>query len=160
MRIAHRRPSSIPASSAANSGQGSGSRTKFTTKRVLVVDDLDDNRELFATILRERGLVVTTANDGVEALDVVARERPDVILMDLAMPRMDGFEAIERLRRADFGCSAYIIVVSAFADRGSRLRAEAVGANAFLTKPCTPRALIEAIEAAFATLDGPRAATG
>lgn len=140
--------------------QGSGTRTKFRAASVLVVDDLEDNRELFAAVLRARGIVVTTAADGVEALEVAARERPQVILMDLAMPCMDGFDAIERLRREEHGRDAYIIVISAFNDRSSRTRAEEVGADAFIAKPCDPRTLVAAVTAAFADGEPPRAAAG
>lgn len=163
MRVARRRLSSRPPSDNAEHPQGSGSRTKFRTKRVLIVDDNDDNRELFATVLRDAGIVIENAGDGAGALEIAARDRPDVILMDLAMPVMDGFEAIERLRNDEHGRSAYIIVISAFCDRTSRDRAEAVGADAFLAKPCSPKTLIAAVEAAFATceaMDSPRRAAG
>lgn len=146
-----------------HAGKGSGSRTKLTHRTVLVVDDLEDNRELFATVLRNAGIVVETADDGAAALEVAARECPEVILMDLAMPGMDGFEAIERLRRAEHGQTAVIIVISAFCDRASRKRAEEVGADAFLDKPCAPHVLLAAVDAAFAAFeaeDSPTAAAG
>lgn len=161
MRVARRRLSSRPPGSfGAEHSQGSGTRTKFRGKSILVVDDLEDNRELFATVLRGEGYVVTTAADGVEAIEAAERERPDVILMDLGMPRMDGFDAIARLRMNDHGRAAFIIVVSAFCDRASRARAEQVGADAFVGKPCTPRDLLDAIEQAFTGIDPPRAAAG
>lgn len=162
MRVARRRlPSKPPGSFAGEHSQGSGTRTKFREKSVLVVDDLEDNRELFATVLRGEGYVVTTAMDGIEALEAAEREHPDVILMDLGMPRMDGFDAIALLRANDHGRAAFIIVVSAFCDRASRTRAEQVGADAFVEKPCTPRVLLDAIEQAFTGIDDPpRAAAG
>lgn len=127
---------------------------------VLVVDDHEDNRELFSTVLRDAGYFVTTACDGIEALEIAARERPRVILMDLAMPRLDGFDAIARLRLEKHGRAAHVIVVSAFSDRLSRTRAEEVGADGFLAKPCLPRALVAAVNDAFALLESPRAAVG
>jgi two-component system, cell cycle response regulator DivK len=139
--------------------RGSGARTKFQPRTVLVVDDHDDNRELFATVLRGEGLVVITARDGVDGLEVAARERPDVVLMDLAMPIMDGFDAIERLRREEHGRSMLIIVASAFADRASRQRAMEVGADAFLAKPCSPRDLIALVNE-LTSGDPPKAAAG
>jgi two-component system, cell cycle response regulator DivK len=161
MRVAQRNLSPrSPNNVAADHSQGSGTRTKFRERTVLVVDDHEDNRELFATLLRGEGFVVTTATDGVEALEVAAREEPDVILMDLAMPRMDGFGAIAALRREEHGRVAFIIVVSAFCDRASRTRAEEAGADAFLQKPCTPSALLDAVNEAFADEDPPRAAAG
>jgi CheY-like chemotaxis protein len=161
MRVAHRSVSSrSPSSFAADQPQGSGTRTKFRQKTVLVVDDHEDNRELFATMLRDEGIVVTTASDGVDALDLAAREKPDVILMDLAMPRMDGIEAIAALRREEHGRAAFIIVVSASCDRASRTRAEEAGADAFLQKPCSPRALLDAVNEAFGSIEPPKAAAG
>lgn len=127
---------------------------------MLVVDDVEDNRELLATVLRDEGFVVTTAADGVEALEVAARERPSVILMDLAMPRMDGFDAIERLRSEEHGRAAFIIVVSAFDDRRSHARARDLGADAFLVKPYAPRDVVALVERASADLHPPRAAAG
>lgn len=142
--------SSTTHSAAAEQTQSSGTRTKFRPLSVLVVDDQDDNRELFATVLRDAGIVVTTAGDGFEALEIVARERPDVILLDLAMPGMDGFDTLARLRCEEHGRDAYVIVVSAFSDRASRARVVELGANAFLSKPCLPRTLLDAIDDAMA----------
>lgn len=126
----------------------------------MVVDDSEDNRELFATVLRDAGFVVTTAADGIEALEIAAREKPDVILMDLAMPRLDGFDTIERLRLEEHGRAAAIIVVSAFNDRLSKTRALELGADAFLPKPCTPQDLVDEVEEAFASRLSPKAAAG
>jgi two-component system, cell cycle response regulator DivK len=126
---------------------------------VLVVDDHDDNRELFATVLRDAGFVVITARDGAEGVELAARERPNIVLMDLAMPVMDGFDAIERLRSEDHGRGMLIIVASAFADRASRQRAAKVGADAFLAKPCSPRDLIALVNE-LAPLETPKASLG
>lgn len=118
---------------------------------MLVVDDIDDNLELFATVLCGAGFVVVTARDGAEALEVAAAERPLVVIMDLCMPGMDGFEAIEHLRREEHGRLAHVIVVSAHDDRASRTRAREVGADEFLAKPCAPRVLVERVREAFAS---------
>lgn len=127
---------------------------------MLVVDDLEDNRELFAAVLRGEGFIVTTASDGVEALEIAARERPRVILMDLAMPRLDGYDTIERLRREDHGRAAHIIVVSAFIDPIGNVGAREIGADAVLGKPCRPRDLVALVNDAFAAFDVPTAAAG
>lgn len=138
----------------------SGTRTKFSARTVLIVDDCEDNRELFATVLRGAGFVVSTANDGVDALEITARERPSVILLDLAMPQMDGFATLEALRREPHGIEAYVIVVSALGDRATRARIEHLGADDFLQKPCTPRELVARVAAAVDALEAPRAAAG
>jgi len=137
----------------------SGSRTKFKSHTVLVVDDCEDNRDLFATVLRAAGFVVSTANDGVDGLAVAARERPDLIILDLAMPKMDGFAVLEVLRQQET-IDAYVIVISALGDRPTRARIEALGADDYLQKPCTPRELVARVAAAFEAMDSPRAATG
>jgi CheY-like chemotaxis protein len=161
MRCA-RRPgsSSVPFNDDAACGKGSGSRTKLIAWTILVVDDFDDNRELFSTILREHGFVVTTATDGLDALAVAAREHPHVILLDLAMPNLDGFDTMERLRLEEHGRAASIVVVSAFNDRLTRTRALELGADAFLAKPCTPAQLLAVVNEAIAKLESPRAAAG
>ena len=128
----------------------SGTRTRFGAPVVLVVDDTDDNVELFGAVLRREGFVVVTASDGAEALEVAAVERPSVVVMDLAMPHMDGFEAIRRLRLEPYGAAVHVIVVSAFADAASRARAREVGGDEFLAKPCHPQALVERVRAALA----------
>lgn len=160
MRAARRHPSKPPTASAAHHPRSSGARTSSRPFTVLVVDDVEDNRELFAAVLRERGFVVTTANDGLEALDAAARHRPNVVFMDLMMPRMDGLDAIERLRLEDHGRAAFIVVVSALSDLSSRRRAQAVGADAFLSKPCAPRDLVALVERASADLHPPAAVAG
>jgi CheY-like chemotaxis protein len=159
MRSARRSPSE-PSSDAADHVKGSGSRTKFVGWSVLVVDDHDDNRELFSTILRDHDFIVTTAADGLEALEVAARERPHIIVLDLAMPNLDGFDTMVRLRLEEHGRAAFILVVSAFNDRASRARAKDLGADAFLAKPCAPTDLVAVVKAAVADLESLRAAAG
>lgn len=116
---------------------------------VLVVDDTDDNLELFCAVLRREGFVAVTARDGEEALEVAEVERPHAVVMDLAMPRMDGFEAIRRLRTQEHGKGIHIVVVSAFQDGASRARAREVGADDYLAKPCAPSVLVERIRIAL-----------
>lgn len=138
----------------------SGTRTKSRASTVLVVDDLEDNRELFAAVLRDAGFIVSLACDGAEALEIAARERPRVILMDVAMPGLDGFETIERLRLEEHGRAARIIVVSAFDDRVTRSRARDLGVEGFLGKPCAPSDLVARVKEAHAELDLRRAVAG
>jgi two-component system, cell cycle response regulator DivK len=106
-----------------------------TGPRVLVVDDSEDNRALYTDCLVESGFRVHTAVDGLDALDKVAGSLPDLIVMDLSMPDMDGWEAIRRLK-ADPGAKAVPVVVisgSLHAVDGARL-AQA-GCAAWLSKP-------------------------
>lgn len=115
--------------------------------RVLVVDDQTVVREGLVLIL---GLlpgieVVGTASDGAQALQLVARHRPDVVLMDLRMPRMDGVEATRRIR-AEFP-EIGVVVLTTYSDDESVLAALRAGARGYLTKDATPEAIGSAIAA-------------
>lgn len=112
---------------------------------VLVVDDNEDNREIYATSLRHKGYAVEVAADGAEALAIARRLRPVIVVMDLGMPGMDGWEAIAALRATPETRETYVIVVSGFADTTSRKRARDAGCDEFLAKPCLPKVLIERI---------------
>jgi CheY-like chemotaxis protein len=127
----------------------SGTRTKLVAPVELVVDDVEDNIDLFASVLRREDFVVATARDGIEALAVAEAERPAVVITDLAMPIMDGFELVRRLREEEHGARMHVIVVSAFADPASRRAAAEAGADEYLAKPCTPAALVERVRAAL-----------
>ncbi|MDB5100270.1 MAG: multi-sensor hybrid histidine kinase [Cyanobacteria bacterium RYN_339] len=101
---------------------------------ILVVDDVALNRQLLGGLLQARGYRVTEACNGVEALAEVARERPDLVLLDLMMPELDGFGVLERLQ-ADQGPFMPVIVVSSAIDLEDRCRALRAGAHDFLSKP-------------------------
>lgn len=103
-------------------------------KTILIVEDVELNRDLLVQLLEEEYRLIL-ANDGVAALERVAQDRPDLILMDLSLPRMDGWEATRRLK-ADISLSKIpVIVLSAHAMRGDEERARASGCDDFLTKP-------------------------
>lgn len=102
---------------------------------VLVVDDVEDNRRILADMLRRVGLEVETAVDGEDALDRFARRRPDLVLMDLQMPRLDGCGAIRAIRRAPQGATLPVIAVSASSFEEDRREARAAGADEFISKP-------------------------
>ena len=112
---------------------------------VLVVDDNEDNREIYAASLRHSGYAVEVASDGEEAVDVARRLRPAIVVMDLGMPGMDGWDAIAALRSTPDTRATYVIVVSGFADTTSRKRAREAGCDEFLAKPCLPKVLLERI---------------
>jgi CheY-like chemotaxis protein len=105
----------------------------------LVVDDNLDARTVFSVYLRAVGCEVFTANDGRAAVEKATHLLPDVIVMDLAMPRVDGWEAIRRLRASSWTRKIPIIAVSAVPL--SRETAFHAGCSAYLTKPCDPQIL-------------------
>ncbi|MCL5961646.1 MAG: response regulator [Chloroflexi bacterium] len=102
-------------------------------RHVLVIDDDPSLRELYRVILLEEGFSVLTAADGQEGLEKLAKSHPDLILVDLAMPRMDGVEFCQRLRHTSSYDEVPIIVVSAQSDIWQKARE--IGANGCLGKP-------------------------
>src|ERR1700704_5533692 len=116
-----------------------GSRRRPAKPVVLVVDDDADARTIYAMSLRAKGCDVFTAKDGREALEKAKDLWPDVIVMDLAMPHVDGWEAIRRLNESSWTREIPIVAVSAVPY--SRQTALAAGCDAYLTKPCDPQIL-------------------
>lgn len=111
--------------------------------RVLVVDDEPDLRALYSVNLSEAGHEVIMASNGAEGLDVLTRERPDVILVDLMMPVMDGYEFLQNLRKMPEHRRTPVIVVSAIATGGFSKK---LGASGFVAKPFDADELISAVE--------------
>ena len=112
---------------------------------VLLVDDAEDNREVYAQFLEFAGFRVEFAVDGIEAVDKAAALRPDVIVMDLSLPRMDGWEATRRIKDAPATRDIPVIALTGHAVSESKRRAQEVGCAGYLTKPCLPEALVSEI---------------
>lgn len=108
------------------------------TKKILVVEDDPDNRRIVAKVLTVEGYDVVEAVDGLEALSKVRVERPDVILMDLALPNMDGWEATRQLKADPLTRHIPVIALTAVAMRGDEERARAAGCDDYLSKPARP----------------------
>ena len=115
------------------------------SKRILVVEDQEDNRQILRDLLSSAGFEMIEAENGQEALDAVARKRPDLILMDIQLPVMDGYEATRRIK-ADAALKAIpVIVVTSYALSGDETKARAAGCDDYVTKPYSPRALLAKI---------------
>ena len=112
-----------------------------TTPLVLIVDDYAEGREICAEYLAFRGFRVATAEDGIEALAKTRDLLPDVILMDLSLPRLDGWEASRALKDDERTRHIPIIALTAHALSSARERAVAAGCDSVVTKPCLPRRL-------------------
>jgi putative two-component system response regulator len=110
--------------------------------KVLVVDDVASNRELLQGRLDDLGYDVREARDGIEALDAVAAEEPDLILLDIDMPRLDGIAVCEQLKAHPIRRLIPIVILTASNDRGTRLRGIAAGADDYLSKPFDPKELL------------------
>ena len=129
-------------------------------RRVLVVDDVADNRALLVTALGSLGLDVREASGGLQGIEQAQVLRPDLIIMDIVMPEVDGIEAIQRLRELPPQSATPIIAVSASATPEVEARTLAAGANAFVAKPVNMQALLKMvssllrIEPAAATRSG------
>jgi CheY-like chemotaxis protein len=113
--------------------------------RVLVVDDSTVIRDLIAVNLELEGYDVLRAGDGLEALELVAAERPDLVTVDVVMPRLDGFEMVERLRADPGTADIPVVMVTGRASAADRARGEEVGVDAYLTKPFEPAELVETV---------------
>lgn len=111
-------------------------------KTVLIVEDVDLNRDLLVQLLEDDYRLVL-AEDGIGALERVAEAKPDLILMDLSLPRMDGWEATRRLKADERFARIPVIVLSAHAMRGDEERARASGCDDFLTKPIDETLLLQ-----------------
>jgi putative two-component system response regulator len=103
--------------------------------KILVVDDMDANRSMLRTFLTPLGYTIAEAADGAEALTVFNRERPDLLILDLNMPNMDGFEVCKRLKSDPETKVVPIIVITGLADDKNHLKALENGADDFLAKP-------------------------
>ncbi len=112
---------------------------------VLVVDDSDVIRSLIVLNLELEGFSVHEARDGQECLDVVEKVRPDLITLDAAMPRRDGFSTLEALRTNPATSSIPVVMVSARAQGSDVARGKALGADAYITKPFEPEDLVQTV---------------
>ena len=118
-----------------------------TPPLVLVVDDAPDARALYGEYLEYLGFRVETASNGREAIAAARAEWPAIIIMDLAMPEIDGWEAISRLKSDPLTADIPIVALSAFAFGEEPQRARRAGADLCLSKPCLPSQLARVIRA-------------
>ena len=115
------------------------------TKRILVVEDQEDNRQILRDLLTSADYAMTEAENGEEALAAVAKQRPDLILMDIQLPIMDGYEATRRIKANPAWKDIPIIVVTSYALSGDEDKARDAGCDAYVTKPYSPRLLLAKI---------------
>ena len=115
------------------------------TKSILIVEDQEDNRQILRDLLSSTDYEMVEAENGQEALDAVARKRPDLILMDIQLPVMDGYEATRRIKATPEWQSIPVIVVTSYALSGDAEKARAAGCDDYVTKPYSPRQLLAKI---------------
>ena len=115
-------------------------------KTILLVEDNEDNLVVYRTILEHVGYKVIEARDGEEGVARAASEHPDLILMDVSLPRMDGWEATRRIKADAATRDIPIIAVTAHALDDDREKAIEVGCDGYLAKPVAPRRVVEEVE--------------
>ena len=109
------------------------------TPAVLIIDDDADARLIYGEYLRSRGWLVFTAADGRRGIDKTAELTPDLVVLDLAMPRVDGWTVLKQLRESSWTTHVPVVVLSALTD--ARDEAFRAGCDAYLMKPCDPDVL-------------------
>ncbi|MEP6919401.1 MAG: response regulator [Acidobacteriota bacterium] len=122
------------------------SNTDVRLPLVLVVEDYQDAREMYAAYLQFSGFRVAEATNGVEAIEKALELLPDIILMDLALPKMDGWEATRRLKSDERTKHIPIVALTGHALAGHAEGARQAGCDAFVTKPCLPDILVAEIQ--------------
>jgi DNA-binding response OmpR family regulator len=115
------------------------------SRTILVVDDNSDSLMILRSLLEVQGFTVRAAASGAEALAQLARERPDVILLDVMMPEMSGFEVLERIKTTHATANVPVIMVTAKMQDEDVLAGYRYGADYYITKPCTGKQLLYGI---------------
>jgi len=122
-------------------------------KCILVVEDQEDNRQILHDLLVSAGYELVEAVSGEEALVALTARRPDLILMDIQLPVIDGYETTRRIRSNPELKSIPIIAVTSYALAGDEAKALAAGCNAYVTKPFSPRAVLAKVQGLLAPVD-------
>jgi two-component system cell cycle response regulator DivK len=107
----------------------------MSAKKILLVEDNPVNRRLAGFLLRSQGYNVVEATNAVEALEIIAKNRPDLIVMDIQLPEMDGLEATTKLKAQPATAEIPVIAVTSYAMAGDREKAFAAGCSGYVTKP-------------------------
>lgn len=115
------------------------------SKRILVVEDQEDNRRIIRDLLTSAGYELIEATDGEAGVRLAESERPDLILMDIQLPLLDGHEATRRIKQNPELRHIPIVVVTSYALSGDDQKAMAAGSDAYLAKPFSPRQLLATI---------------
>jgi two-component system cell cycle response regulator DivK len=114
-------------------------------RRILVVEDQEDNRQILRDLLASADYEMIEAGDGEAGVAVAMAQRPDLILMDIQLPVLDGYEATRRIKADPTLKHIPIIVVTSYALSGDEAKARAAGCDAYVTKPYSPRQLLAKI---------------
>ncbi len=124
-----------PASSPATEPRGT----------VLLVEDDEDSRAIYGTVLRHAGYFVLEALDGAAGVEAVQRHRPDLVVMDAGLPGVDGWDATARIKADPATAQVLVLVLTVHGQAEDQARAEAAGCDAFVLKPTDPRGLADTV---------------
>jgi two-component system, cell cycle response regulator DivK len=114
-------------------------------RRILVIEDQEDNRRILCDLLTSRGYEIIEATTGPDGVSTAEKERPDLILMDVQLPGIDGYEATRRIKANPILHRIPIIAVTSYALSGDDAQALEAGCDAYVAKPFSPRALLAKI---------------
>src|SRR5512132_1511081 len=134
------------ARSMGSSASAVRTRMNGKGKTVLLVEDNEDNRIVYSTILRHFGYTVTEALNGEEGIAKARSKKPDLILMDISIPIIDGWEATQVLKHDPSTRMIPIIALTAHPLASDREKATEVGCDGYLAKPCGPRAVVDEVQ--------------
>lgn len=116
------------------------------TKRVLIVEDTEDNRRIMRIVLTGAGFEVVEAEDGLSGVTAAAKHKPDLILMDIQLPVIDGYEATRRIKAIPELKGIPIIAVTSYALSGDESKARDAGCDGYVAKPFSPRQLLDQVK--------------
>jgi two-component system, cell cycle response regulator DivK len=114
-------------------------------KRILVIEDTEDNRQIIRDLLTSFGYELIEATDGAEGVALAQSQHPDLILMDIQLPEMDGYEATRRIRAIPELARVPIIAVTSYALSGDEAKTRAAGCDGYVAKPFSPRQLLATV---------------
>jgi two-component system cell cycle response regulator DivK len=114
-------------------------------KRILVVEDTPDTRQIMRDLLTSAGFEVIEAEDGADGIEAAVRHQPDLILMDMQLPKIDGYECARRIKAQPETQRIPIVAVTSYALSGDEAKARAAGCNGYVAKPFSPRQLLATV---------------
>jgi two-component system cell cycle response regulator DivK len=115
-------------------------------KKILVIEDTPDNRRIIRLVMERAGYVVVEAVNGAEGIEMARSERPDLILMDIQLPVIDGYEATRRLKADPELQAIPVIAVTSYALAGDEAKTREAGCNGYMAKPFSPKALLQLVQ--------------
>ena len=129
----------------------------YNSKKVLIADDEPDILEIISYNLLKEGYRVETAKDGIDALDKISTFKPDLVILDIMMPKMNGVEVCKIMRSKHEYNDTLIIFLTALSDESSQIKGLETGADDYISKPISPKVLISRVNAIFRRLQLPEA---